>query len=169
MGTLEIEVKTPDAYGLRPLCLRVRDRIGGALRSVAAVLVVLALASTSAAHHSPAVFDLRREVTLTGVITAFQFRNPHLFIHLEVTDATDLEGEWEVEAQSPRIMTLYGWSSTSLAPGDRVVVVVNPPQQRGKRLALGRSVLKSDGTTLCIPWERQEIRKALRDEQESRR
>jgi hypothetical protein len=29
--------------------------------------------------------------------------------------------------------------------------------------------VKSDGTTLRIPWEREEIRKALRDEQESRR
>ena len=109
------------------------------------------------------------EGTLTGVITAFQFRNPHLFIHVEVTDGSELEGEWEVEAQSPRIMTLYGWSAKSLARGERVVVVVNPPQQRRKRLALGRSVLKSDGTTLRIPWERQEIRKALRDEQESKR
>ena len=98
-----------------------------ALRSVAAVLVLPALASTSAAHHGPAVFDLRKEVTLTGVITAFQFRNPHLFLHLEVTDATGLEGEWEVEAQSPRVMALYGWSSQSLARGDRVVVIANPP------------------------------------------
>jgi hypothetical protein len=143
--------------------------MGRALRSAAAVVVALTLASTSAAHHSPAVFDLRKEVTLTGVVTAFQFRNPHLFIHVEVADGTDLDGEWEVEAQSPRIMTLYGWSRKSLAPGDRVAVVVNPPQQRGKRLALGRSVVKSDGTTLRIPWEREEIRKALRDEQESRR
>jgi hypothetical protein len=87
----------------------------------------------------------------------------------EVADGSDLEGEWEVEAQSPRIMTLYGWSSTSLRGGDRVVVVANPPQQRGKRLALGRSVQKSDGTTLRIPWDRQEIRKALREEQESGR
>lgn len=143
--------------------------MGRALRSVAAVVAALTFASTAAAHHSPSVFDLRKEVTLTGVITSYQFRNPHLFIHLEVTHGTDLEGEWEVEAQSPRIMTLYGWSSKSLARGDRVVVVVNPPQQRGKRLALGRSVVKSDGTTLRIPWEPKEIRKALRDEQESRR
>jgi hypothetical protein len=142
--------------------------MGRAFCSVAAVVVALALASPSAAHHSLAVFDLRKEVTLTGVITAFQFRNPHLFFLLEVTDGADFEGEWEVEAQSPRIMTVYGWSSKSLARGDRVVVVVNPPQQRGKRLALGRSVLKSDGTTLPIPWERTEIRKALRDV-ESRR
>ena len=108
-------------------------------------------------------------MTLTGVITAYQFRNPHLFIHVEVADGSGLEGEWEVEAQSPRIMGLYGWSPKSLRPGDRVVVVANPPQQRGKRLALGRSVLKSDGTTLPIPWDRQEIRKALRDAEESAR
>jgi hypothetical protein len=137
--------------------------MGRALRLVAAAAATLALASTSAAHHSPAVFDLRTEVTLTGVITAYQFRNPHLFIHLEVEGGAELGGEWEVEAQSPRIMTLYGWAPKSLAPGDRVVVVANPPQQRGKRLALGRSVLKSDGTTLRIPWDRREIREALRE------
>jgi hypothetical protein len=142
--------------------------MGRVLRAVAAAAVALLITSTSSAHHSPAVFDLRTEMTLTGVITAYQFRNPHLFIHVEVADGSDLGGEWEVEAQSPRIMTLYGWSSTSLRPGERVVVVANPPQQRGKRLALGRSVLKSDGTTLRIPWNRDEIRKALRDAQESR-
>jgi hypothetical protein len=137
--------------------------MGRALRLAAAAAAALALASTSAAHHSPAVFDLRAEVTLSGVVTAYQFRNPHLFIHLEVESGTELGGEWELEAQSPRIMTLYGWSPKSLAPGDRVVVVANPPQQRGKRLALGRSVLKSDGTTLRIPWDRREIRQALRE------
>ena len=134
--------------------------MGRVLRAVAAA-VALPLTSTSSAHHSPAVFDLRTEITLTGVVTAFQFRNPHLFIHLDVADGSGLEGEWEVEAQSPRIMTLYGWSSKSLAQGDRVVVVANPPQQRGKRLALGRSVEKSDGTTLRIPWDRDEIRRVL--------
>jgi hypothetical protein len=140
-----------------------------ALCSVAAVVAVLTLAPPSAAHHSPAVFDLRTEMTLTGVITAYQFRNPHLFIHVEVADGSELGGEWEVEAQSPRIMTLYGWSSTSLRPGDRVVVVANPPQQRGKRLALGRSIQKSDGTTLRIPWNRDEIRKTIREQQQSKR
>lgn len=136
--------------------------MGRALQLVAAAAAALAIASTSAAHHSPAVFDLRTEVTLTGVITAYQFRNPHLFIHLKVEGGTDFEGEWEVEAQSPRIMSLYGWSPKSLAPGERVVVVANPPQQRGKKLALGLSVMKSDGTTLRIPWNRREIRAALR-------
>ena len=143
--------------------------MGRVLRPVAVVIATLALDSPAAAHHSPAVFDLRQEITLTGVITGFKFGNPHLFIHLEVTEGADVGGEWEVEAQSPRVMTLYGWSAKSLAQGDRVVVVANPPQQRGKRLALGRSVQKSDGTTLRIPWEREEIRKALRDAQESRR
>ena len=141
--------------------------MGRALIAVAAA-VALPLASTSSAHHSPAVFDQRTEITLRGVVAAYQFRNPHLFIHVVVADG-ELRGEWEVEAQSPNIMGLYGWSATSLRPGDRVVVVANPPQQRGKRLALGRSVLKSDGTTLPIPWDRQEIHKRLRDAKEAGR
>ena len=137
-------------------------------RVVSAIVAVLTLASAPAAHHSPSVFDLRKEITLTGVISAYRFRNPHLYFHLEVTDG-DLQGEWEVEAQSPRIMTLYGWSATSLARGDRVEVVANPPQQRTKRLALGRSVLKADGTTLRVPWDRKEIREALRDDPAARK
>jgi hypothetical protein len=138
------------------------------VRAVAAVAIGLALASTAAAHHSPAVFDLRNEVTVTGVITAYQFRNPHLFIHIEVPEGGKHAGEWEVEAQSPRIMELYGWSPKSLARGDRVVVVAHPPQQRTKRLLLGRSVLKPDGTTLPIPWDRREIRKLLREHESKR-
>jgi hypothetical protein len=137
--------------------------------SIATLVAALAFASTSAAHHSPSLANLRTEVTLTGVVTTFQWRNPHVFFHLQVTGDSALEREWEIEAQSPRIMSLFGWSSTSLAPRDRVVVVVNPPRQRGKNLALGRTVLKSDGTTLRIPWEREEIRKALREDEASGR
>ena len=133
-----------------------------ALRSVPILVAALACASTSIAHHSPSLVDLRTEVTLTGVITTVQWRNPHVYFHLQVSD--DPKVDWEIEAQSPRVMSLFGWSSTSLAPRDRVVIVVNPPRERGKKLALGRSVLKSDGTTLRIPWEPEEIRKALRDE-----
>jgi hypothetical protein len=141
--------------------------MGRMLRAGAAMALALSLTATLSAHHSPAVFDLRTEVTLTGVITAYRFRNPHLFIHVEVADG-DFAGAWEVEAQSPRIMSLYGWSPKSLAPGDRVVVVANPPQQRDKKLALGLSVQKADGTTLRIPWNRREIRQTLRDQESGR-
>lgn len=50
-----------------------------------------------------------------------------------------------------------------------VVVIVNPPREPGKKLALGRSVRKSDGATLRIPWDREEIRNAPRDEDASKR
>ena len=128
------------------------------------VAAALAFASTASAHHSPSLFDQRAELTLTGVITTYQWRSPHLYFHLQVTDDPDAEGEWEIEAQSVRVMALVGWSQKSLAPDDRVVVVVNPARNRSKRLALGRLVSKADGTTLRIPWEREEIRKALHEE-----
>jgi hypothetical protein len=65
-------------------------------------------------------------------------------------------------------MELYGWSPKSLARGDRVAVVAHPPQQRTKRLLLGRSVQKPDGTTLPIPWDRREIRTLLREHESKR-
>lgn len=138
--------------------------MGRARRGAAALIVALVLGGTLATHHSPVTFDLRREVTLTGVVTGFRFRIPHLFFIWKSPARAGLEGKWEIEAQSPRVMSVYGWSAKSLAPGDRVSVVVNPPQQRNKELALGRSVQKSDGTTLPIPWDREEIRKVLREQ-----
>jgi len=42
------------------------------------------LALPAAAHHSPAMFDLSKDVFLEGTIADFSWRNPHVYIELVV-------------------------------------------------------------------------------------
>lgn len=43
---------------------------------VTTVVAALASASTLSAHHSPSLFDQGTDVTLTGVVTTYQWRSP---------------------------------------------------------------------------------------------
>lgn len=104
---------------------------------------------------------------MKAVVTRIVWANPHVNIHVEVEDERGQFERWVIEAQSPRVMELFGWTRTSLENGDRVTLLVNPPRN-GTRTALGRSVVRRDGVTLRIPWEPQEIRDALRAESRGR-
>ncbi len=90
-------------------------------------LVVLSiLAGTIQAHHSPAVFDRTRSISLEGVITSFSWSNPHSWIHLNVTtESGDVEA-WTVEMNPATILARGGWRRNSLQPGDEVTVFVHP-------------------------------------------
>jgi hypothetical protein len=99
------------------------------MRSTVTIVVALAVANVAVgAHHSPSRFDQGREVTLRGVVTRVGWTNPHVSIYITVDNAGGDPVVWTVEAQSPRVMTLFGWASTSLARGDRVTVAAHPPR-----------------------------------------
>lgn len=136
--------------------------------NLAASIAILIIDASAGAHHSPSMFDQERELTLTAVVARIAWANPHVNIHVEVEDERGEFAPWVIEAQSPRVMELFGWTRTSLEAGDRVTLLVNP-QRNGTRTALGRSVVRRDGITLRIPWQPQEIREALRAESRGRR
>src|SRR5215831_3941023 len=61
--------------------LRRMKRIVSALGVTLAVVVG---ASRAAAHHSFAMFDTTKQVTLAGTVTMFEWTNPHAYIELDV-------------------------------------------------------------------------------------
>jgi hypothetical protein len=87
--------------------------------------VVLAAASL-AAHHSPVLFDRTVRKTLVGTVVEFAWTNPHSSIQLDVPNDRGGTERWGVELGSPNSMVKSGWKSTTLKPGDKVTVVVNP-------------------------------------------
>jgi hypothetical protein len=130
-------------------------------------MAVLVVGASARAHHSPSTFDQGRDLTMKAVVTRIVWANPHVNIHVDVEDERGKLERWVIEAQSPRVMELFGWTHTSLENGSRVTLLVNPPRN-GRRTALGRSVVRHDGMSLRIPWEPQEIREALRAESRAR-
>ena len=89
--------------------------------SVAAAAVVFG-AIPAAAHHSFAMFDQKKIMTLQGTVRQFQWTNPHAFIELEASGGQ----HWSIELNSPNNLKRQGWTRVSLKAGDQVTLRMNP-------------------------------------------
>ena len=85
-------------------------------------LAVLAAGVPAAAHHSFAMFDQKKIMTVEGTVTTFQWTNPHAFIELD----TPTGKHWSLELNSPNNLKRQGWTRTALKRGDKVTVRFNP-------------------------------------------
>ncbi len=77
------------------------------------------------AHHSFAMFDQTRTVTLQGTVKELQWTNPHCYLQVLVP-GQNATAEWSIEMHSPLAMYRMGWKPGSFKPGDKVTVVLNP-------------------------------------------
>jgi hypothetical protein len=112
-----------------------------------ALLAVATLFAAASAHHSFAMFDRTKSVTVTGVIKEFQFTNPHSWLQVNVTDAKGSVVEWSFEMEGPSTLLRAGIKKSSLLPGEKVTVtawVMKDGRPGGAVL----SIKKGDGTVL---------------------
>ncbi len=75
------------------------------------------------AHHSfAAEFDATRPVLFSGTVTKMDWINPHVWIHMTVTQPNGKTEEWMVEGGAPTVLFRRGFSKTSLQAGTKIVV-----------------------------------------------
>ena len=89
-------------------------------------IATLLTASLALAHHSFAMFDQSKTVTLQGTVKDFRWSNPHVFIQLLVKTEGGSEEEWSIEMTSPEHLARVGWRPGTLKPGDKVSLVIHP-------------------------------------------
>jgi hypothetical protein len=90
-------------------------------------LALTLVALPVAAHHSFAMFDDTKTVTLEGTVKEFQWANPHVWVQVLVPDpATGAQVEWSIEGASVTGLTRRGWTRKSMKPGDKATVVMHP-------------------------------------------
>lgn len=83
--------------------------------------------TTSQAHHGGAVewqADLIGPVT--GTATAFDFRFPHVVVHMDVETDDGVESWSMVTRWTPTILRKLGWSRSSVVAGDEITVMYQP-------------------------------------------
>jgi hypothetical protein len=115
---------------------------------LAGVLVLMAAATAVlSAHHSPVMFDRSVRKTLAGTVVEFAWMNPHASIQLDVPNGSGGMDRWGVELGSPNSMVRNGWRASTLKPGDKVTVVVNPLKS-GEFGGIFVSITLADGKTL---------------------
>ena len=91
-----------------------------------AVLVVLALAAPVLAHHSFAMYDHTRTITIKGEVTKFQWTNPHAYLEVDVKQKDGTIKHYSIEMTSINMMQRLGWRSNMIKAGDLVKVTVSP-------------------------------------------
>jgi hypothetical protein len=101
------------------------------------------------AHHSEAPFyDLDKNVEIKGVVTNWQFKNPHPFLYVQVTDEKGAKTEWVVEFVGPVRLAKLGWSAKTFTPGETVTVNGHPSRAPGTHGISSASVARADGTVI---------------------
>ena len=99
---------------------------------VLGAVAALAVAGAAAAHHSFAMFDMTKEVSLTGTIKSFEYTNPHTWTRLLVPNAQGGTDEWAFEGFGPGSLKRWGWNKDTLKPGDKVTIVAHPMRDGSK-------------------------------------
>lgn len=88
-----------------------------------AAAVALAVSGAVYAHHPiSGKFDSTRPIELEGIVSAVDWRNPHVHVFLSVTADNGEVVNWAVELESPVVLERSGWNRESVQPGDRVSV-----------------------------------------------
>ena len=119
--------------------------------SAAGVAALLTLATTPGwAHHSfAAEFDARQPVHFTGTVTRMQWTNPHVWIHVDVTQPDGVVEKWAIEAGTPNVLFRRGFTKESLTAGTEIIVDGYRAKD-GSRRANGRNLTFADGRTLFL-------------------
>ena len=124
-----------------------------------ATIAVAAFAAPAFAHHSFAMFDATKTVTLEGTVKEFEWTNPHSWLRLYVNDASGKQVLWALELSSPARLTTMGMHADSVHTGDKVSVTFHPMKD-GTR---GGQFMEAK-----LPGGKSIIRANARDENEER-
>jgi hypothetical protein len=87
-------------------------------------LMSVLLAGSAFAHHSYAMFDGSKVVTVTGTVAKLEWVNPHVFIWVHVPSPKSSSGYdlYAFSNASTNLLERRGWSATTLKAGETVTV-----------------------------------------------
>ena len=115
---------------------------------VAAAVFAGAIAGNPAyAHHSAAMFDANKTVTITGAVKDYKWANPHAMIEVLAAGDKGAQTVWNIECSTPNILVRKGWSINSLKVGDTVTIQAHPMRD-GTQAGLLMTVSTAGGATL---------------------
>jgi Family of unknown function (DUF6152) len=110
-----------------------------------------------AAHHSFAVYDRTKTVTIKGTVKTFQWTNPHCVVWVLVQpEGGGDPQEWSIETTSPGVLTRDGWTRNSIKPGDKVSVEFNPLRDGSHGGGLNSVTLTDTGQKLTASFAASE-------------
>ena len=122
-------------------------RLVRAILGIGVVLGGLAAGSVRGlAHHSAAMFDEKKTITVEGEVKEFQLTNPHSWLLVNVKEKDGTVVIWGFEAEGPSTLARAGIRPSDLRPGTRLKISGNPMKD-GTRAAIWVNAVRADGKT----------------------
>jgi hypothetical protein len=113
------------------------------LRLASLTAMAAAFAAPALAHHSFAMYDAEKTITLQGTVKEFEWVNPHSWLRVVVNDEkTGKPVLWVLELSSPSRLITMGIYANSMKPSE-VASVTFHPMKDGSRV--GRLDMTSSG------------------------
>src|SRR5437867_980057 len=111
-------------------------------------LVMVLFPERSLPHHSfTAEYDSTRLMQFMGIVTKFEWTNPHARFYLDVKDGRGAVTNWNFELGTPILLRKLGWKPDSLKIGEQVSVEGYLAKD-GAKMANARKVILADGRSV---------------------
>jgi len=102
---------------------------------------LLMIAGVAYAHHGTANYDTSKTITVKGVVTGFEFVNPHVEIYWEAKDDTGTTQKWQGELTSPNRLSRVGWTKSSVKAGDTITISGYPTKSGSHEIWIQKVVM----------------------------
>jgi hypothetical protein len=124
-------------------------------RAILSLALAFQPLASASAHHSFAMYDREKTLTVSGTIKEFSWTSPHVVIRLLTGDGHgDPPMDWFIEGSAPTVLARGGWTVNSLKPGDKVSLGIHPSKNGGLQglLADEQEVLVNGQPAKGLQW-----------------
>jgi hypothetical protein len=89
----------------------------------ALVIALLGAAAPALAHHSlQSEYDIDKSITLKGTVTKVDWVNPHVYVYLDVKDASGKVTSWSLSSLGPAAARRAGVTRANFGQGQTVTI-----------------------------------------------
>jgi hypothetical protein len=117
------------------------------LTTIILLAVLTAIAPLAAHHGRGSTYDMNKRVTLKGVVSRVDWRNPHVVIYMDVKDDAGKVVTWGFENAGVSQLAQAGYNRNSLKVGQDITAIVNPAAN-GAPTAIVVKVILADGSEI---------------------
>jgi len=123
------------------------------MMAIAVLVVTIVLPVAMFAHHGAATWQTT-ETTMRGTVVEYLWRNPHILLVWNTTDANGKVVKWTGEVASIESMIADdGWTRNTFKPGDELVITVRASKS-GTPTSVIDQIKRADGT-IAMRFSRQ--------------
>ena len=116
--------------------------------AIGVIACALVLALPVFAHHSTGMFDQTQTLLRSGTVDQLDWINPHVWLHVDLTDEDGNVRTWSFEGGSTGRLTQLGWRLDDFSKGTEIIVGFRPMKD-GSRGGQLMSATLPDGRKIC--------------------